>query len=199
MAIKKDGDKGKKTLSGKKPLTMSGKQPYKMGEINYTDMSGKKRMIKADGPKSKSIMLAKGPAPKMNAEATGERNFDRSSEARRSVSIGPISFDSKEKSSKSTGPSNITGGKIPSKKTPAITGKSKQSKSNKVPKWESVSSLQKEAEKQKVRAKKSAIIGGTILGVVGGAGLTLAIGKKKKENRYKREDELYNQKKQTKK
>ncbi len=105
--MKKDGDKGKKTLSGKKPATFGGENS---------------KLLKSK-PKEKSIMFSKGPAPKMNAEATGERNWDKSSSPRASVSVGPATINMGGRTAKSKGGMNMTGGKVLPKKSVNPTAK----------------------------------------------------------------------------
>jgi len=156
MATKKDGDKGKKNLSGKKPATFGGSNS-KLLKSNSTE---------------RSIMFAKGPAPKMNAEATGERNFTRTSPSRATVSVGPATLSVGGRTAKSTGGMNMTNGKVMPKKESGI-----MAKKSAPPTKGMIVLNQKEIDAQEARAKKSKnvamIAGGTVLG----AGIALS-GKK---------------------
>ena len=165
MAMKKDGDKGKKTLSGKKPATFGGEN---------SKLKSK--------PTEKSIMFSKGPAPKMNAEATGERNWDRSSSSRATISAGPATINMGGKTTKSTGGMNMTGGKVLPKKQSNPTAKVSGSginNPNSTGGWQSVSAGQQQAAQQKAAGKKSGRVAIGIGAGVLGAGITLAGGGKK--------------------
>lgn len=88
MKIKDEDPKKKKKAVAKKPATVLSK------------------------PQERSIMFAKGPAPKMNAEATGERNWDRSSSSRATISAGPATINMGGKTAKSTGGMNMSKGTV---------------------------------------------------------------------------------------
>ena len=160
--MKKDGDKGKKTLSGKKPATFGGEN---------SKLKSK--------PTEKSIMFAKGPAPKMNAEATGERNFDRSSSSRASVSVGPATLNMGGKTTKSTGGMNMTKGTVKPKKSVNPTAKVSGSGNSNSSGYQTATQSQQQALDQKAAGKKSARVAIGIGAGVLGAGITIAGGGKK--------------------
>lgn len=194
MAMKKDDDKTKKSASSSKsttsskpastgslskPFTISGKKPYKMGEINYTDMSGKKRMIKADAPKSKSIMISKGPAPKMNAEATGERNFDKTPRTRATVSIGPATLSMGGKTAKSKGGMDMSKGTVQPKKSVNPTAKTSGVSGSGFVAPSTPAGAAANLTKQEIAAKRNRNLALGIGGTVVGAGIMLSGGGKK--------------------
>jgi hypothetical protein len=166
MATKKDGDKGKKTLSGKKPSTFGGSNS---------------KLLKTK-PTEKSMMFSKGPAPKMGKDATGERNFDRTSSSRATVSVGPATLNMGGKTAKSKGGMNMTGGKVMPKKQSNPTAKvsgSGNSNSNAKPGWETAIESQQIALDQKASGKRSARLAIGIGAGVLGTGITIAGGGKK--------------------
>jgi hypothetical protein len=166
MAMKKDGDKGKKTLSGKKPATFGGSNS---------------KLLKSK-PTEKSMMFAKGPAPKMGKDATGSANFDRSSSSRATVSVGPATLNMGGKTAKSSGGMNMSKGTVMPKKQSNPTAKVSGSginDPNSTGGYQSVSAGQQQAAQQKASGKKSAKIAVGIGAGVLGAGITIAGGGKK--------------------
>jgi len=156
MAIKKrDEDPKKKKAVAKKPSTVLSK------------------------PQERSIMFAKGPAPKMNAEATGERNWDKSSSPRTTVSVGPVTLNKGGKTTKSTGGMNMTGGKVMPKKQSNPTAKVSGSGNSNSSGWQTATQLQQTALNQKAAGKRSARLAIGIGAGVLGAGITLSGGGKK--------------------
>jgi hypothetical protein len=155
MAMKKDGDKGKRTLSGKKPATFGGENSKLM----------KKKESALAGPRAT-------PARPMGKDATGSANFTRTSPSRATVSVGPATLSVGGRTAKSTGGMNMTNGKVMPKKESGI-----MAKKSAPPTKGMIVLNQKEIDAQEARAKKSKnvamIAGGTILG----AGIALS-GKK---------------------
>ncbi len=99
--MKKDGDKGKRTLSGKKPATFGGENSKLM----------KKKESAPAGPRV-------APARPMGKDATGSANFTRTSPSRASISVGPATLSMGGKTAKSTGGTNASNARAtPSKKS----------------------------------------------------------------------------------
>lgn len=161
--MKKDGDKGKRTLSGKKPATFGGENSKLM----------KKKESAPAGPRAT-------PARPMGKDASGSANFTRTSPSRATVSVGPATLNVGGKSAKSTGGMNMTGGTVKPKKSSTQMDKKSSNplaKSGSAPTKGVIVMNQKELDAQDARARKSKnialIAGGTILG----AGLAIS-GKK---------------------
>jgi hypothetical protein len=171
MAMKKDDDKSKKTLSGKKPATFGG--------ANSKLMPPK--------PKAQSSVMVKPPRP-MGRNVTGERNWDKSSSSRVMVSAGPYEISKGGKTAKSTGGMNMTGGKvIPKKSSPtAKVSGSGINDPNSTGGYQSVSAGQQQAAQQKASGKKSGRIGAGLITLFGGLGAAYTLNKNKEERREKR-------------
>ena len=163
--MKKDGDKGKRTLSGKKPATFGGENSKLM----------KKKESAPAGPRAT-------PARPMGKDATGSANFTRTSPSRATVSVGPATINMGGKTAKSTGGMNMTKGTVQPKKSVNPTAKVSGSginNPNSTGGWQSVTAGQKQAAQQKEAGKKSGRIAMGIGAGVLGAGITLAGGGKK--------------------
>jgi hypothetical protein len=106
MAMKKDDDKSKRTLSGKKPATFGG-------------ANSKLIKPKASAP---SGPRAEPPRP-MGKDATGSANFNRTAPSRATVSVGPATLSMGGKTSKSTGGMDMSKGKVQPKKSSNPTAK----------------------------------------------------------------------------
>jgi len=169
--MKKDDDKSKKTLSGKKPATFGG--------ANSKLMPPK--------PKAQSSVMVKPPRP-MGRNVTGERNWDKSSSSRVMVSAGPYEISKGGKTAKSTGGMNMTGGKvIPKKSSPtAKVSGSGINDPNSTGGYQSVSAGQQQAAQQKASGKKSGRIGAGLITLFGGLGAAYTLNKNKEERREKR-------------
>ena len=167
MAMKKDDDKSKRTLSGKKPATFGG--------ANSKLIKPKPTALTSSGPRAV-------PSRPMGRDATGERNFDKTPRSRATISAGPATINMGGKSTKSTGGMNMTGGKVMPKKQSNPTAKVSGSginNPNSTGGWQSVSAGQQQAAQQKASGKKSAKVAIGIGAGVLGAGITLAGGGKK--------------------
>jgi hypothetical protein len=97
MAMKKDDDKSKKTLSGKKPATFGG--------ANSKLMASKPKASASSGPRAE-------PSRPMGRDASGSANFDRTSSSRATVSVGPATLSMGGRTAKSKGGMDMTGGKV---------------------------------------------------------------------------------------
>jgi hypothetical protein len=171
MAMKKDDDKSKKTLSGKKPATFGG--------ANSKLISSK--------PKAQSSVMVK-PSRPMGRNVTGERNWDKSSSSRVMVSAGPYEISKGGKTAKSSGGMNMTNGKvIPKKSSPtAKVSGSGINDPNSTGGYQSVSAGQQQAAQQKASGKKSGRIGAGLITLFGGLGAAYTLNKNKEERREKR-------------
>jgi hypothetical protein len=156
MAMKKDDDKSKRTLSGKKPATFGG--------ANSKLIKPKPTALTSAGPR------AEPPRP-MGRDASGSANFNRTSPSRATVSVGPATLNVGGKTAKSTGGMNMTGGTVKPKKSSTPMDKKSSTplaKSGSAPTKGVIVMNQKELDAQDARAKKSKnialIAGGTILG-----------------------------------
>ncbi len=158
--MKKDGDKGKRTLSGKKPA--------KFGGENSKLMKSK--------PKEQSSVMVK-PSRPMGKDATGERNWDKSSSSRVMVSAGPATMSMGGRTAKSTGGTNASNARAtPSKKSnPSAKMSSSSSDKTYAPQFESHSSLSA-MDKDNKKWNKSNTVAASI---VGGLGLGAALSSKK--------------------
>ncbi len=169
--MKKDDDKSKKTLSGKKPATFGG--------ANSKLISSK--------PKAQSSVMVK-PSRPMGRNVTGERNWDKSSSSRVMVSAGPYEISKGGKTAKSSGGMNMTNGKvIPKKSSPtAKVSGSGINDPNSTGGYQSVSAGQQQAAQQKASGKKSGRIGAGLITLFGGLGAAYTLNKNKEERREKR-------------
>lgn len=158
MAMKKDDDKSKKTLSGKKPATFGG--------ANSKLMASKPTALTSPGPRAI-------PSRPMGRDVTGERNFDKTPRARATLSVGPATMSMGGKTSKSTGGMNMTGYKEKKSSSPMA----KMSGSSVAPSTQagSVANL----TKQEIAAKRNRNLALGIGGTVVGAGVMLSGGGKK--------------------
>jgi len=149
MAMKKDDDKSKKTLSGKKPATFGG--------ANSKLMANKPTASTSSGPRAV-------PSRPMGRDVTGERNWDKTPRARATISAGPATLSMGGKTAKSTGGMNMTGGKVMPKKSSPTAKMSGSSPSNVyAPQFQSQSSLaaiKKEDNKWNKSNTAAAVIGG---------------------------------------
>lgn len=119
MAMKKDDDKTKKSASVKKKdslgsPTASGKPAYKIGGDNPLGV----RKLNASKP---TASISSGPravpSRPMGRDVTGERNFDKTSRTRATISAGPATMSMGGKTAKSTGGMNMTKGTVQPKKS----------------------------------------------------------------------------------
>jgi hypothetical protein len=108
MAMKKDDDKSKRTLSGKKPATFGG--------ANSKLMASKPKASVLSGPRAE-------PSRPMGKDASGSANFNRTSPSRATVSVGPATMSMGGKTTKSKGGMNMNGGKVMPKKSVNPTAK----------------------------------------------------------------------------
>jgi hypothetical protein len=171
MAIKKDDDKSKRTLSGKKPATFGG--------ANSKLISSK--------PKAKSSVMV-APSRPMDKNVTGESNFNRTSPSRTTVSVGYGTFPMGGKTSKSSGGMDMSKGeekyiKKKGSKTKPSNAKSGGSNSSG---WQTATQLQETAAQQKAAGKKSGRIGAGLITLFGGLGAAYTLNKNKEERREKR-------------
>ncbi len=171
--MKKDDDKSKKTLSGKKPATFGG--------ANSKLMASKPKASAPSGPKAE-------PSRPMGRDASGSANFDRTSSSRATVSVGPATLSMGGKTAKSKGGMNMTGGKVMPKKsspTAKVSG-SGINDPNSTGGYQSVSAGQQQAAQQKASGKKSGRIGAGLITLFGGLGAAYTLNKNKEERREKR-------------
>ena len=157
MAMKKDGDKGKRTLSGKKPATFGGENSNLM----------KKKESAPAGPRAT-------PARPMGKDATGSANFTKTSPSRTTLTVGPAKLNLGGKTAKSTGGSNMAN--IKEKKSSSPTAKMNMFSKNPYPKPSNNAELDASiafSEKRERRQMRTAV-GATALGT--GLGLNFAGG-----------------------
>ncbi len=157
MAMKKDDDKSKRTLSGKKPATFGG-------------ANSKLIKPKASAP---SGPRAEPPRP-MGRDASGSANFDRTSSSRVMVSAGPATMSMGGRTAKSTGGTNASNAKPIKKSSPMA----KMSSGGTVAP-STVQGSQKALAEQKSSARTSRNIALGVGGAMLGAGITVAGGGKK--------------------
>lgn len=174
MAMKKDDDKSKKTLSGKKPATFGG--------ANSKLMPPK--------PKAQSPVMVK-PSRPISRNVTGERNWDKSSSSRVMVSAGPYEISKGGKTAKSSGGMNMTNGKVMPKKsspTAKMSGTTPMQGSNdpNTSGPQTAQGAQIQAAQQKAAGKKSGRIGAGLITLFGGLGAAYTLNKNKDERREKR-------------
>lgn len=161
MAMKKDDDKSKRTLSGKKPATFGG--------ANSKLIKPKPTALTSPGPRAT-------PSRPMGKDATGERNWDKSSSSRVMVSAGPATMSMGGRTPKSTGGTNASNARAtPSKKSSPMA---KMSSGGTVAP-STVEGSQKALAEQKSSAKTSRNIALGVGGAMLGAGITVAGGGKK--------------------
>lgn len=162
MAMKKDDDKSKRTLSGKKPATFGG--------ANSKLMASKPKASAPSGPRAE-------PSRPMGRDASGSANFDRTSSSRATVSVGPATLSMGGKTAKSKGGMNMTGGKVMPKKQSNPTAKVSGSSPSNVyaPQFQSQSSLAA-IKKEDNKWNKSNTVAAS---VVGGLGVGGALSSKK--------------------
>jgi uncharacterized protein YcfJ len=146
MAMKKDDDKSKRTLSGKKPATFGGANSKLI----------KPKASAPSGPRAE-------PSRPMGKDATGSANFDRTSSSRFMVSAGPATMSMGGRTTKSTGGSNMANIKEKKKSNPmakmsGVTGTAGTSKPTKD---------QRDASVQKEKARKSANVAKVAIGTIG--------------------------------
>jgi hypothetical protein len=158
MAMKKDDDKSKRTLSGKKPATFGG--------ANSKLIKPKPTALTSSGPR------AEPPRP-MGKDATGERNWDKSSKPRATVSVGPATLSMGGKTSKSKGGMNMTGGKVMPKKS------SPMAKMSGSPSSASSSAIQAQLDAIKKEDNKWNKSNTAAASIVGGFGVGAALSSKK--------------------
>jgi hypothetical protein len=175
MAMKKDDDKSKRTLSGKKPATFG----------------GAKSKLMPSKPKAQSPVMVK-PSPAISKNITGERNWDKSSSSRVMVSAGPYEISKGGKTPKSTGGTNASNAKSTNSKksspTAKMSGTTPMQGSNdpNTSGPQTVQGSQAQAAQQKAAGKRSGRLGLTLLGVVGGAGVAMSLRKNKEKRQAKR-------------
>lgn len=162
--MKKDDDKSKKTLSGKKPATFGG--------ANSKLMASKPKASAPSGPR------AEPPRP-MGRDASGSANFDRTSSSRATVSVGPATLSMGGKTTKSKGGMDMSKGKVqpnksvnPTAKTSGVSGGGFVAPST--PKGAAAN-----LAKQEIAAKRNRNLAIGIGGSVLGTGVMLAGGGKK--------------------
>ena len=160
MAMKKDDDKSKKTLSGKKPATFGG--------ANSKLIKPKPTALTSPGPRAT-------PSRPMGKDVTGERNWDKSAPSRFTASAGPATMSMGVKTAKSTSGINMTGGKVMPKKS--VNPMAKTSGGFVAPSTQAGAAAN--LAKQQIAAKKNRNLALGIGGTVIGAGITLAGGGKK--------------------
>ena len=160
MAMKKDDDKSKRTLSGKKPATFGG--------ANSKLIKTKPTALTSPGPRAT-------PSRPMGKDATGERNWDKSSSSRVMVSAGPATMSMGGRTPKSTGGTNASNARATNNKESNSTARMSDS-STTAP--STVEGSQKALAEQKSSAKTSRNIA---LGVGGSALLAGGIAFKGKE------------------
>ena len=158
--MKKDDDKSKKTLSGKKPATFGGANSKLI----------KPKASAPSGPRAE-------PSRPMGRDASGSANFDRTSSSRATVSVGPATLSMGGKTAKSKGGMNMTGGKVMPKKQSNPTAKVSGSSPSNVyaPQFQSQSSLAA-IKKEDNKWNKSNTVAAS---VVGGLGVGGALSSKK--------------------
>ena len=105
--MKKDDDKSKKTLSGKKPATFGGANSKLI----------KPKASAPSGPRAE-------PSRPMGRDASGSANFDRTSSSRATVSVGPATLSMGGRTAKSKGGMDMSKGKVQPKKSVNPTAKS---------------------------------------------------------------------------
>jgi hypothetical protein len=161
MAMKKDDDKSKRTLSGKKPATFGG--------ANSKLIKPKPTALTSPGPRAT-------PSRPMGKDATGERNWDKSSSSRVMVSAGPATMSMGGRTPKSSGGTNASNARAtPIKKSSPMA---KMSSGGTVAP-STVQGSQKALAEQKSSARTSRNIALGVGGAMLGAGITVAGGGKK--------------------
>lgn len=155
MAMKKDDDKSKKTLSGKKPATFGG--------ANSKLMASKPTASISSGPRAV-------PSRPMGRDVTGEANFNRTSPSRATVSVGPATMSMGGKTAKSKGGMNMTGGKVlPKKSSPTAKMSGSSPSSTYAPQFQSYSSIGA-MKKDENKFNKSNALAASIVGGIGVGG-----------------------------
>jgi hypothetical protein len=156
MAMKKDDDKSKRTLSGKKPATFGG--------ANSKLIKPKPTALTSPGPRAT-------PSRPMGKDATGERNWDKSSSSRVMVSAGPATMSMGGRTPKSTGGTNASNARAtPSKKSiPMAKMSSSSSDKTYAPQFQSHSSLSA-MNKDDKKWNKSNTVAASIVGGIGVGG-----------------------------
>jgi len=157
MAMKKDDDKSKRTLSGKKPATFGGANSKLI----------KPKASAPSGPRAE-------PSRPMGRDASGSANFDRTSSSRVMVSAGPATMSMGGRTPKSTGGTNASNAK-PSKKSSPMAKMS--SGGTTAP--STVQGSQNVLAEQRASAKRSRNIALGVGASMLGAGITVAGGGKK--------------------
>jgi hypothetical protein len=155
MAMKKDDDKSKRTLSGKKPATFGG--------ANSKLIKPKPTALTSPGPRATT-------SRPMGKDATGERNWDKSTKSRATVSVGPATLSMGGKTSKSTGGSNMAN--IKEKKTSSPMAK--MSKPYAKPSTQAEAEANDAFTDRRERRQMRTAVGATVLGT--GIGLNFAGG-----------------------
>lgn len=159
--MKKDGDKGKRTLSGKKPATFGGENS---------------KLLKSKSADSTPAGPRATPARPMGKDATGSANFTRTSPSRTTVSVGPAKLSLGGKTNKSTGGMNMTKGTVAPKKTSSPNAKMNMFSKNPYPNPSTNAELDASiafSDKRERRQMRTAV-GATALGT--GIGLNFAGG-----------------------
>lgn len=171
--MKKDDDKSKKTLSGKKPATFGG--------ANSKLMPTK--------PKAQSSVMVQ-PSPPMGKYAGGLPNSNFKSPSRTTVAVGPATFPVSKRTEKPTGGIDYSKGEAKTSEKKGSNTKTSGAKAgNKgtgTAGWNTYDADQ--AAKQKAAGKTSGKIAIGIGSLVGGAGVAMAL-KKGKEKRQERRAE----------
>ena len=163
MAMKKDDDKSKRTLSGKKPATFGGAN---------SKLTAKK-------PKAQSPVMVKS-LPPVGRDASGSANFNRTAPSRFTGTLGPATINYGGRTPKSTGGTNASNARATNNKESNSTARmSDASTTSSTTAPSTVQGSQKALAEQKSSAKTSRNIALGVGGAMLGAGITVAGGGKK--------------------
>jgi hypothetical protein len=162
MAMKKDDDKSKKTLSGKKPATFGGANSKLI----------KPKASAPSGPRAE-------PSRPMGRDASGSANFDRTSSSRATVSVGPATLSMGGRTAKSKGGMDMSKGKVQPKKSVNPTAKTSGVSGGGFVAPSTPKGAAANLAKQEIAAKRNRNLAIGIGGSVLGTGVMLAGGGKK--------------------
>ena len=160
--MKKDDDKSKKTLSGKKPATFGGANSKLI----------KPKASAPSGPRAE-------PSRPMGRDASGSANFDRTSSSRATVSVGPATLSMGGRTAKSKGGMDMSKGKVQPKKSVNPTAKTSGVSGGGFVAPSTPKGAAANLAKQEIAAKRNRNLAIGIGGSVLGTGVMLAGGGKK--------------------
>lgn len=143
--MKKDDDKSKRTLSGKKPATFGGANSK----------------LTASKPKAQSPVMVK-PSPKMGKDPSGSANFNRTAPSRFTGTVGPMNLNMGGKTTAPTGGRNLTGYEEKKQSNPTAKTSSSPSSASSSAIQAQLNAIKKEDNKWNKSNTVAAAIGGTL-------------------------------------